>query len=343
MDERYDFPDPDTNPQPLFPSAAIAKRIVAQLDVRAAQRGDEEGGIPDWVSNAELVDEILRRFVPLGAEPSAEYAVGRIEAAIKTVGSRSEQMPREDADQAILNLLAGPHILGPSLSLKVDLAAPMTDGCLTWDQYVEAESFAIELAQAKLAAAAFVRSYQHPPLETWLGVRRAVDQPPVLRQRGSVAPARFEYRNKPSIHLRVVQGFGIGIRLKSWDQDGGGGFASDEYVWGADEATPSIWNGQLYDLSVLDPAELPWLSRTIQPLLHLSGLGTRFTISRCQIEAWSESHDLKFAVSVLEGQGYYVITHDTDDAGGDDNGDADEYEAWAAEREEEIRRVQSCN
>ena len=38
MDERFDFPNPDTNLQPLFPSRAASKQIVAQLDGRAEQR-----------------------------------------------------------------------------------------------------------------------------------------------------------------------------------------------------------------------------------------------------------------------------------------------------------------
>ena len=37
MDERYDFPNPDINPDSC-PSRAITKQIVAQLDGRAEQR-----------------------------------------------------------------------------------------------------------------------------------------------------------------------------------------------------------------------------------------------------------------------------------------------------------------
>lgn len=333
-------PEPDTTEQPLFPSRAVAAELIALLDERAKQRGNEDGGTPGWVNRAELADEILRRFVPLSAEPGAQYAIARIEAAIQTVATGGWNFPRAEADWVILDLLAGPHILGPSLSLEFDLVAPMKDGCLTWAQFLESESFAIELAQAKLAAAAFIRSPERLSTEARPQMRRSVDEPPVLKPRGTITPERTEDRHKPSVHLRVVPGFGIGIRLKDWDCDGYGEFASEEHVWGADEAAPSVWNGQLYGWGSRSSSPLPWLSRTIAPLLHLAGLGTRFTMGGHQVEAWSELADLDFAVSVLESQGYRVIVHDVSDAGDDDNNDADERAAWIEEHEEEVRRIQ---
>lgn len=75
MDERFDFPNPDINPDPQqrFPSAAITKRIVALLDERAAALpGPPEPRLPPLAPRAR--EPLVRHPRPTGYVAADDFS-----------------------------------------------------------------------------------------------------------------------------------------------------------------------------------------------------------------------------------------------------------------------------